>query len=268
MRRQRLRCEGIGEAFNDAKHQPLLERLWAAAYPTTSCEDRTSAAWTKLGFQGDPALDLRGVGAFGLRQLVRFVESSQRGAAALREASKGNSFPLASLSLTVTQMVCSHLGLLTQPAGGVGALAECGDSVFHEVWRLQIALGDGLSLVDLIHESVLLRLHASWQDLTAARAQGIKLMRCPSMLRELGAHLISTLEACATAPWDLAALLLALRQAPLSQGRSCWEAAGALLNRHLLGRGGAAPNGCGAPTLLTAVSAMLLLGAAQPGSQC
>jgi len=267
-----MRCEGIGECFDDAKHGPLLERLWAAAHPTLSFEGRTSTEWLVLGFQQeDPTLDLRGVGVFGLRQLVRFCGGSgHRGAEAVREVSAGkSSFPLAAMSLTVTQMLCSHLGLLAQPAGGVGALVTCTDSVFHEAWRLQIALGEDLSLVDLIHEQLLCRLHDEWQNLVAgsALAPSTLMHYCPALLRELGEHLTSTLEASVAAPTDLASLLLALRQAPLpQQGLSCWEAAGALLDRLPLPVCGGRRSGGG--PVLALVSAMVLLGAAQPVGQC
>lgn len=54
-------------SWGDAEHARLLERLWRAWVPDAGFPGRRSAAWQRLGFQGDaPETDFRGTGLLGL----------------------------------------------------------------------------------------------------------------------------------------------------------------------------------------------------------
>jgi len=57
------------------KHEKLLLKLWKNSCPNISLENRISQQWKLIGFQGkDPASDFRGVGIFGLWNLIYFTE--------------------------------------------------------------------------------------------------------------------------------------------------------------------------------------------------
>eukprot|EP00966_Prymnesium_polylepis_P064776 1502576-Prymnesium_polylepis.1 len=115
------------EPFDELAHGSQLEDLWrAAGFPAEW--SRLSERWICLGFQtDDPARDLRGAGAIGLRQLLRFCRSGGVGVTrritSQRTTTHASScFPLAAASLNVTLMLCSHFRLVTM-AGGAGAVA-------------------------------------------------------------------------------------------------------------------------------------------------
>merc|ERR1719387_783081 len=96
----KLDVQGAGEAFDASAHEHLLIALWKVAFPAEPYQ-RKGDAWLRLGFQTlDPAPDLRGVGVFGLMQILRFCKSAQREANALQHVCQGtSSFPLATISL-------------------------------------------------------------------------------------------------------------------------------------------------------------------------
>eukprot|EP01063_Lacrimia_lanifica_P016044 TRINITY_DN22670_c0_g1_i1.p1 TRINITY_DN22670_c0_g1~~TRINITY_DN22670_c0_g1_i1.p1 ORF type:complete len:298 (+),score=109.12 TRINITY_DN22670_c0_g1_i1:62-955(+) len=61
---------------DNADHEALLERLWAALKPGVTRKARKTDEWEDLGFQGkDPATDFRGNGVLGLANLVYFAEN-------------------------------------------------------------------------------------------------------------------------------------------------------------------------------------------------
>lgn len=224
-RASRLACGCAGEPFDEEIHESLLRRLWTSSFPACPYA-RISQHWLAIGFQSaDPTRDIRGVGTLGLRHLARFCEAG--GLSLVRQVSQGlSSFPLATASLNVTQMLCSHLGLLSaqgRVAGGVGACSTCCDAVFLEAWRLHCGLPDGTSLVDLLHEHMTLRLFDDWQRLSSTLPT--PLMEFPRLLNELGEHMTRTL--ARTERDDLASLLLAMRRG--SPEPTCWDAAGSLL---------------------------------------
>lgn len=236
------------EPFDECSHGPLLRSLWRSAFTSDCPFERHSEKWLEIGFQTeDPVRDLRGTGALGLRLLHHFCCSS--GAAIVHLAVGGRSapaerFPLAAASLNVTQMLCSHLGMLDAPAGGAGgALPRCSERVLDAVLQLQATLPSGPtapvlsdvedgtalspSILELMHEQLLCWLHRRWQLLPAAAVDGAarqpgapsKLMQFPQMLSALAVHLQRALEQ-ATASTDDPELIL-----------PCLRPAGALLAR-------------------------------------
>lgn len=235
-----LLCAEAAEAFAETSHAPLLLSLWNAAFPSEEFA-RMSEQWMKLGFQSpDPIRDLRGTGALGLRLLCHYSLSS--GAAVLRECARGeagaDSFPLASASLNVTQMLCSHLGL-SPKAGGAGAVDRCSAATLDTVLRLQATLPisplerrpsaesiDALeqpapleplletTLLDLMHEQCLGWLYRRWERLEAEHSCPTRLLAFPRLLTELSVHLHTALAQHAappSSPTTLRELLLALR---------------------------------------------------------
>jgi len=170
-----------------------------------------------LGFQtDDPVRDLRGARALGLKQLVHFCSTSGN----LEVITHGGSaFPLAAASLNVTLMLCSHLGLLTMPAGGSSAIAPCSDDVILAFMRLHAALAadheatgsaSASLCLDLMHTQCLRWLLDRWERLDLS-PRAPRIMQFPALLRDLRAHIKTTLP-LVEAPWSIGALLLALRQ--------------------------------------------------------
>jgi len=238
------------EPFDESAHGPLLHALWRAAFAGEY--SRTSDKWISLGFQTeDPARDLRGAGALGLRQLLRFCMSG--GIGVMRTVTRerttrhaSSTFPLAAASLNVSLMLCSHFRLVTS-AGGAGAVAPCSDATLRKLLSFQQTLGmvastsplpnapaaspvegsevaerresqgvSQLAGLDLMHEKLLLRLYDAWVALPPGPP---KLMRFPMLLAELRQHLRSS---CAGTPgaWSIGptSVLAALR-APSSDHR-------------------------------------------------
>eukprot|EP01133_Synstelium_polycarpum_P003440 gene3440-3907_t len=66
--------KGILYNKESQEHEGTLMKLWTTTYPDTKLESRVSEQWKLLGFQGtDPATDFRGMGIFGLENLVYFA---------------------------------------------------------------------------------------------------------------------------------------------------------------------------------------------------
>ena len=205
---QRCACE----PYDAAAHLPLWRRLWARAAlgPSEASCELPSAKWLQLGFQGDdPSVDLRGAGALGLRQLLHFCESGA-GATVL---AKHKAFPLAAASLSVTHMLASHLRLWQLPARGSSAAPPCADAVLREFLRLarsrRTLEHSNADAVLLMHEQLLRRLADRWVDQQLQPTRRTP-MHFPPLLRELRSHLELTL-ASQPAPWELARILVALR---------------------------------------------------------
>ncbi|KAF2077957.1 hypothetical protein CYY_000757 [Polysphondylium violaceum] len=60
---------------DDPQHEALLMKLWTLTYPNVKLENRVSEQWKLMGFQGtDPTTDFRGMGIFGLDNLVHMAE--------------------------------------------------------------------------------------------------------------------------------------------------------------------------------------------------
>jgi len=243
------------EPFDEITHGPLLQALWRAAIAGEY--SRISDQWISLGFQTeDPARDLRGAGALGLRQLLRFCMSGGIGVTRTVTRDRmtmhpATTFPLAAASLNVSLMLCSHFRLVAS-AGGAGAVAPCSDATLRKLLSFQQTLGmvastsplpgtpssasassseaaeppgvSQLAALDLMHEKLLLRLHDAWAALPPGQP---KLMRFPVLLAELRHHLRSTC-ACTPGAWSLgpSSVLSALR-APSSEHRC--TSAGTLL---------------------------------------
>lgn len=214
----RLDC---AELFDERRHEYLLRDLWQRAVPGEPFS-RFSHRWEEvLGFQTeDPARDLRGARALGLRQLVRFCSSGNLGVVRRGESR----FPLAAASLNVTLMLCNHLGLLTNPAGGASAITPCSEDTLRNFMRLHSSLaGDGelqtggaassSALLDMMHEQALRWLLDRWERLAFPpdAPAGRRLMCFPRLLTELRGHVHATL-ANAHGPWSLGSILVALRR--------------------------------------------------------
>ena len=212
------------ENYNDEEHLALLRSLWQSAFRVSEFE-RTSPQWLSLGFQTeDPIRDLRGVGVLGLRLLHHYCHSS--GASVMRATCRSLSttsdgvgrslstdrFPLAAASLNVTLMLCQHLGLLESPSGGTTAVPRCTEATLRAVLKVQRLLpSGGASVLDLIHEQLLTRLHQRWERLEAPSGS-CRLMQFPVLLADMAEHLPRALASVTSgAACTLRGLLLALR---------------------------------------------------------
>ena len=101
--------------------------------------------WEAIGFQGnDPKTDLRGVGMLGLLQLLFFIYSDESTTIQLFSLSQSQSFPLAVVSLNMTQLVLKMLlegkldSLIKKYSSVLDALNIAYSSVFYRfylVWR-------------------------------------------------------------------------------------------------------------------------------------
>jgi len=157
----------VAEAYDDQQHQHLLRSLWRAMSPddcTYSEDCRCSWRWLCLGFQGDnPTNDLRGVGAFGLQQLVHFVQRGG-GLVVLRENdAHAVPFPLAAASFNVTHMLTGFLRLSSAPTPG----PRCSDATFRLIARLAVSCPQFL---DLIHTEITRALADRWFRMQSTRS--------------------------------------------------------------------------------------------------
>merc|ERR1712087_537263 len=146
----------VAEAYDDQKHQHLLRSLWRAMSLEDSTYCRCSWRWLYLGFQGDnPTNDLRGIGAFGLQQLVHFVQRGG-GLVVLRENdAHAVPFPLAAASFNVTHMLTGFLRLSNAPTPG----PRCSDATFCLITRLAVSCPQ---ILDLIHTEITRALADRW----------------------------------------------------------------------------------------------------------
>mmetsp|Transcript_36678 Transcript_36678/g.91355 ORF Transcript_36678/g.91355 Transcript_36678/m.91355 type:complete len:310 (+) Transcript_36678:24-953(+) len=214
----RLEC---AELFDEARHDHLLRDLWHRAFPHEAFS-RFSVFWEVLGFQSDdPVRDLRGARALGLKHLVHFCSGGNF--EVVRHSRLP--FPLAAVSLNVTLMLCSHLGLLAMPARGTAAAPHCSDEVLRNFIRLHAATSSqfgvdtsastspAMPLMALMHEQCLRWLFHRWQKLSRSHAipGRRRIMSFPIVLGELRTHLQHVLDG-AQAPWSLGSILVALRQ--------------------------------------------------------
>ncbi len=68
----------VGEKYDSENevHEQELMQLWKICVPDEALQSRKSQQWKQLGFQGvDPATDFRGVGIFGLRNILYFAST-------------------------------------------------------------------------------------------------------------------------------------------------------------------------------------------------
>lgn len=95
-----------------ALHRQVLLSVWKLLTGRKEDCPRTGLHWGEIGFQGtDPATDLRGMGVFGLLQLLYFssVFNEEAKMVLARAQQQGNSFPFAAQSLTISKMVIDTL---------------------------------------------------------------------------------------------------------------------------------------------------------------
>ena len=210
------------EPFDELAHAHLLHELWEAATLPAASFARRSGRWMALGFQGDdPTRDLRGAGAHGLRQLVRFCRAG--GAGVVRQVVRtevAGRFPLAAASLNVTQLVSAHFGLLEARVGGCGDATRCSVRSVRCMLRLSRALGGGGStcVLDLVHEQLLRHMFDRWLEVHGGvgSPSGAALLGFPALLEETRAHLRRSV-ALAPTPWAVggeASVFVALRGCP------------------------------------------------------
>lgn len=214
--------------YDESTHHHLLNDLWAIAL--SGPFERISVRWQRLGFQSpDPVDDLRGIGAMGLAHLASFCASGA-GAMAVRRVVRGDSsFPLAAASLNVSQLLCTHLHVLSGPVGGSSgtggrtSLTQCSAETLRNAVRLQTSLlclnpcatdsTQSTSLLALMHTQLLRNLFDRWEttSLTDGREAGARLLHAfPSMLAQTREHMQHAL-ANTPGPWSVRSVLVALR---------------------------------------------------------
>ncbi|EGG25214.1 engulfment and cell motility ELM family protein [Cavenderia fasciculata] len=90
------------------EHEALLMKLWTTTFPDVKLESRVSEQWKILGFQGtDPATDFRGMGIFGLENLVYFATSHSEQFKKIVQTNierKERDYPVAVAGINLTQM--------------------------------------------------------------------------------------------------------------------------------------------------------------------
>jgi len=87
----------------NAEHEALLQSLWKALKPDETLQARKSKQWGAIGFQGsDPASDFRGMGVFGLEQLVYFAARHGADAKHALQLSLGDGSPLSGFPFAIT----------------------------------------------------------------------------------------------------------------------------------------------------------------------
>ncbi|EFA86617.1 engulfment and cell motility ELM family protein [Heterostelium album PN500] len=90
------------------EHETLLLKLWTTTYPDVKLETRVSEQWKLLGFQGtDPATDFRGMGIFGLENLLYIAENHTdqfRKLISSQIDRKERDYPVAVAGINLTQM--------------------------------------------------------------------------------------------------------------------------------------------------------------------
>jgi hypothetical protein len=98
---------------DNSSHEQQLLRLWVLLCPDTKLSARISSDWGEIGFQGtNPATDFRGMGMFGLRNLVSFAELYPREAKAVLRASGAADlkwFPFAITGINLSGDIASWL---------------------------------------------------------------------------------------------------------------------------------------------------------------
>ncbi|KAI1701196.1 ELMO/CED-12 family domain-containing protein [Ditylenchus destructor] len=117
-------------------HWELLSSIYRHIAQSIS-DDRYGAHWEKIGFQGsDPALDLRGVGVFGLCQLLFLVSNgltSQMIDQLLQMANNPlQGFPFAVVGLNWTQMILERVkrGKLNHLATKENSFISCVNGIY------------------------------------------------------------------------------------------------------------------------------------------
>lgn len=95
------------------EHEQLLSLLWQYSYPEENLINRRSRQWSSLGFQGlDPATDFRGVGVFGLQNILYFAEKyPQQFRSMLQGRWPMESYPFAISGLNMTMMLFELMGI-------------------------------------------------------------------------------------------------------------------------------------------------------------
>eukprot|EP01103_Thecamoeba_quadrilineata_P006778 TRINITY_DN16502_c0_g1_i1.p1 TRINITY_DN16502_c0_g1~~TRINITY_DN16502_c0_g1_i1.p1 ORF type:complete len:300 (+),score=48.25 TRINITY_DN16502_c0_g1_i1:79-978(+) len=98
---------------NNRQHELLLSRLWDLSFPDQHLSTRKTIQWQNLGFQGtDPASDFRGVGLFGLKNLIYFAENYPfKYRAMLQGRPPMEGYPFAISGLNITMMLFELLGI-------------------------------------------------------------------------------------------------------------------------------------------------------------
>jgi len=94
-------------------HEKLLLKLWKLSSPNKNLDNRISESWKDIGFQGkDPATDFRGVGVYGLWNLIFFASTYPKKYSRLIEKTKKDktSYPFVIAGLNVTMMLFEILG--------------------------------------------------------------------------------------------------------------------------------------------------------------
>ncbi|KAL6072968.1 ELMO domain-containing protein 1 [Balamuthia mandrillaris] len=100
----------------NSEHEQLLLHLWEAVFPDVKLENRISAQWKRMGFQGtDPATDFRGMGLLGLKNLIYIAENQQnfrRKIVDIQHERKDHDYPVAVAGINLTQVLCEllHIG--------------------------------------------------------------------------------------------------------------------------------------------------------------
>jgi hypothetical protein len=104
-----------GEAFSyeNSRHVQLLELLWIQLKPGVARSSaRLSEEWGSLGFQGkDPATDFRGMGMFGLTQLLYFSKYFSVEAQEILKHTQDDAHfcPFAVAGINITAFICELL---------------------------------------------------------------------------------------------------------------------------------------------------------------
>jgi len=191
-----------------------LEALWQVAFPGTPFR-KNSPCWLRIGFQTtDPSKDVRAAGITGLRQCVRFCQTSGQEALLHAQAADTHGrkfFPLATASFNVSHMLLQYFRLCPT-SGGSGAVAHCPDCVLRSAVRLQRMLDWDVSLLDLMHEHLLRWLWDRWCELSSFSNRGATMLfEFPSLLRAAVHHLQVSLAKLPKA-WTLPVVLRALRE--------------------------------------------------------
>lgn len=108
-----LTVRGEGFSYDNSKHVELLELLWIQLKPGVARSSaRLSEEWGTLGFQGkDPATDFRGMGMFGLTQLLYFSKYFPFEAQEILKHTQDDAHfcPFAVTGINITAFICELL---------------------------------------------------------------------------------------------------------------------------------------------------------------
>lgn len=100
-------------SYDNSSHIEALELLWTQLQPGVARSNlQISSEWGLIGFQGkDPATDFRGMGLFGLAQLVYFTKYFPIEAKEILLLSQNDDhyFPFAVAGINITSLVCDLL---------------------------------------------------------------------------------------------------------------------------------------------------------------